>query len=112
LKTIKAGIMNETIKTRMDESKNPLHILEAKIMIEEYNEKNKLTKDDILKYLTTALRQKPHKIIHTLIQKKIVLYDDKVIIYYNYSDKNKNPNDDNSDFYLFPLSSDRNSMSI
>ena len=109
MKAIEAGIINQTTKTRMDELETQIHNLQTKIKLEEYNEKNKLTKDDILKYLKEAIRQEPRIIIQTLIQ-KIVLFDDKVIIYYNYCDKSKNPNDDHSDFSFTYQGSDRYNM--
>ena len=108
MKAIEAGIINETTKDRMNELENQIHSLDEKIKLEEFREKTKLTKVDILKYLSEAIKQEPRMIINTLIQ-KIELYDDKMIIYYNYIDKNKNPND-NSDFYLSHQCSDRNSM--
>ena len=43
-------------------------------------------------YLTNAILKKPKTLIHTLIQ-KIIVYEDKVEIFYNYTDET-NPGDD------------------
>ena len=43
-------------------------------------------------YLTNATLKKPKTLIHTLIQ-KIIVYEDKVEIFYNYTDET-NPGDD------------------
>ncbi len=43
-------------------------------------------------YLTNAILKKPKTLIHTPIQ-KIIVYEDKVEIFYNYTDET-NPGDD------------------
>lgn len=50
------------------------------------------TEEKVMAYLTNAILKKPKTLIHTLIQ-KIIVYEDKVEIFYNYTDET-NPGDD------------------
>ena len=91
MKAIEAGILTSTTKSRMEELEEQIALVNDKIAIEEYKEKNSLRKEQVIEYLTHQVRQSPKMMLFALIQ-KIVLYDDKVEIYYNYI---KNPYPDN-----------------
>ena len=86
-----ASILTSTTKSRMEKLEEQIALVNDKIAIEEYKEKNSLRKEQVIEYLTHQVRQSPKMILFALIQ-KIVLYDDKVEIYYNYI---KNPYPDN-----------------
>lgn len=55
-------------------------------MIEESKVKTTITKDDIIEFIKKALNNNAERIIDLLV-KQIILYDDKIIIKCNYSDK-------------------------
>lgn len=85
MKAIEEGIITPTTKTRMEELEAKLKEIEMKIQIEQYSMQNKMTKQDIVEYLTHMVATSPQAMIYSLIR-KIVLYDDKIEIYYNYTD--------------------------
>ena len=93
MKAVEKGIFNATTQSRMEELEKQLADVESNIAIEQYKEKTILTKENIIDFLTNAILQKPKKMLQTLIQ-KIVVYDDKIIIYYNFTDKT-NPDESN-----------------
>ena len=83
LKAIEQGILNATTKSRMDELEAQLSEVEDKIVVEQYKAQNQLKKEEVVEYLTHTIKQQPKLLIKNLIQ-KIVLYDDRFEIYYNY----------------------------
>lgn len=97
LKAIEAGIINDTTKNRMDELEKLISELESKILIEKAKAENFITKDEICDFIFKAIKKNPDAMIRTLI-KQIVVYDDKIEIFYNFT--SKNPDDDRRDFSL------------
>ena len=83
MKAIEQGILNATTKSRMDELEAQLSEVEDKIVVEQYKAQNQLKKEEVVEYLTHTIKQQPKLLIKNLIQ-KIVLYDDRFEIYYNY----------------------------
>ena len=83
LKAIEQGILTATTKSRMDELEAQLSEVEDKIVVEQYKAQNQLKKEEVVEYLTHTIKQQPKLLIKNLIQ-KIVLYDDRFEIYYNY----------------------------
>ena len=75
----------------MEELEEQISLINEKIAIEEYKEKNSLKKEQVVEYLTHQVRQNPKLMLYALIN-KIVLFDDKVEIYFNYV-KNYYPDD-------------------
>lgn len=99
MKAIESGIFNTTTQTRMNELEKQLTDIEDKIELEKYNEQKILTKEKVMAYLTNAILKKPKTLIHTLIQ-KIIVYEDKIEIYYNYTDETNPEDGDPRDSYL------------
>lgn len=100
MKAIEQGIITATTKSRMDELERQLAETENKITIEECKLQNQLRREQVIEYLTHAISQSPRLIIHNLIQ-KIVVYDDKINIYYNYLNRMPSPdNPPNNKEYL------------
>lgn len=103
MKAIEQGIVNSTTKSRMDELEAQLSDIDEKIAIEQCREQNRLKKEEIINYLTETIKQKPQLLIRKLIQ-KIVVYDDKLEIYYNYTKHmpppSADPDNNNRDFNL------------
>ena len=85
----------------MEELEKQLADVESNIAIEQYKEKTILTKENIIDFLTNAILQKPKKMLQTLIQ-KIVVYDDKIIIYYNFTDKTNPDESNHRDSFYYP----------
>ena len=83
MKAIEQGILNATTKSRMDELEAQLSEVEDKIVVEQYKAQNQLKKEEVVEYLAHTIKQQPKLLIKNLIQ-KIVLYDDRFEIYYNY----------------------------
>lgn len=86
MKAIEQGILTATTKTRMEELENQLSQIEDKIALEEYYMQNQISKEQVVQYLTHTIHQKAELVINTLIN-RIVLYDDRVEIYYNYTER-------------------------
>ena len=96
MKAVEQGIFNATTKNRMDELETQLTEVEDKIMIEQYKAQNQLKKEQVVEYLTHTMRQSPRLLIKNLIQ-KIVVYDDRFEIYFNYLNRMPPKTDDGRD---------------
>lgn len=70
----------------MEQAEVKLSEIKEKILIEQYNLQNQLKREQVVEFLQHTILQSPHLMIHTMI-KKIVLYNDKIEIYYNYTDQ-------------------------
>ena len=88
---IEQGIITNTTKKRMTELEEELDIIEGKILIEKSKAVREMDEKDIIKYLQKAVRKDAYLMIRLLV-KEIKLYDDKIEIYYNLTDR-KNPDD-------------------
>ena len=77
--------------------------IKEKILIEQYNLQNQLKREQVVEFLQHTILQSPHLMIHTMI-KKIILYDDKIEIYYNSTDPIKpggpSPEDSHRLFFI------------
>ncbi len=86
MKAIEQGIFTETTKSRMEELEEQLADTENKILVEQYKLEAQIKKEQIVEYITHSLRQKPKLLVHTFIQ-KVILWDDKIEIYFNFMEK-------------------------
>ena len=86
------------MKKRMNALEEQLKILEDKITIEEFNQQKQLSYENVVAYLQKAILLKPKPLILTLIH-KIVVYDDKLDIFLNYTNEN-NPDDSSRQDYF------------
>ena len=102
LKALEAGIFTATTRDRITELELQIDELNGRILTEECKEANLLTKEDVETFLLDALKAEPQMLIDTLVD-KIILFDDKIEIYYKYT-QNNNPDDshteDRRDFCL------------
>ena len=98
MKAITAGIITPTTKNKLEELEKSLSQTDAAIELLQAKEKIKLTKADVIQYLKMAIRKEPYQMLRTLL-KEVVLYDDKIEIYFNYT-KSFNP-DDKGQGFLF-----------
>lgn len=60
--------------------------IQIKLELNCLEERQKLTKDSIIEYLTNPLHQTSKRLLRTLIE-KILVYDDKIEIFYKYTKK-------------------------
>ena len=95
------GIITNSTKKRISELEHKLEDLEEKILRERSKEKIQTSKEDIIKFIRTTLKKEPKQILKLLID-KIILFDDKIEIYYNYVEpKRISPDDDHQDFLFY-----------
>ena len=103
MNAIEQGILTPTTKNRMEQAEEKLSEIKEKILIEQYNLQNQLKREQVVEFLQHTILQSPQLMIPTLI-KKIVLYDDKIEIYYNYTDPIKpggsSPEDSHRLFFI------------
>lgn len=108
MKAIEQGIFTETTKSRMEELEEQLADTENKILVEQYKLEAQIKKEQIVEYITHSLRQKPKLLVHTFIQ-KVILWDDKIEIYFNFMEKTY-PDELNHRDYLELSGSDSSRM--
>ena len=97
LKAIEAGIINETTRKRMEELEKTIADLNEKILLEKAKADNFLTKEEICDFFLKTIKKNPQAMIRILI-KQVVVYDDKIEIFYYFT--SKNPDDNGRDFTL------------
>ena len=106
LNAMEKGITTTATKKRLESLEERQAILSEKIEIEKNKEKLRLTKENIIDYFEKALKKRPKLLIDLLI-KEVIIYNDKIEIFYNYTDKSNNPEDDSPRdccFYSFEKS--------
>ena len=91
LHAVEQGIITSSTKQRIEELEAALEIAEGKVLIEKSKDKVQITQADIKKFIRKALKKEPRLMIKLLV-KDVILYDDKVEIYYNCIEK-KGPDD-------------------
>ena len=99
LDCMEQGISTASTKTRLEELEEKRSLLNEKILMEQYKERQLLTKDEIVKHISTALRKNPKQLIDLLV-KEIRLYNDKIEIDLHFTDK-KSPDDETHRDFCF-----------
>lgn len=99
MKAIELGVVNKLTTTRMQELEQSIEELQTQIKTEQYQQSFKLTKEEITKFYTEALKQEPMALINYLV-KEIKLYNDKIEITLNNPLK-KNPDNNLDSSFLF-----------
>ena len=91
--------------------------INTQIKLEYSKNKVNITKDEIIKYFKTVLKKEPQQMIFLFI-KEIVVYNDKIEVYCNYTNR-KNPDDSNhqdfcfyTDNVIFPYCDAKTSLSL
>ena len=98
LSAMEQGVITNSTKERLEHLEGKKVDLLAKIAAEKARTKLLINQDDITKYISTALRKEPRPMVDALI-KKVVLYNNKIEIYYNYTNmKDPDGTDDRRDF--------------
>ena len=87
LKAIEQGVITETTAKRLKELEAKQKEIEAKILIEQSKSIVRISASDIRKYYKDALRYEARALINYLV-KEIILYDDKMEIYFTKPTRN------------------------
>ena len=95
LKAIEQGVITETTAKRLKELEAKQKEIEAKILIEQSKSIVRISASDIRKYYKDALRYEARALINYLV-KEIILYDDKMEIYF--TKPTRNGPDENQSF--------------
>ena len=88
LDAVEKGIITSSTKQRIEELENKLEDVDTKILLEKSRTKVLLTPKEIVSYIKTALKKEPKVLIKILI-KEIILFDDRIEIYYKHTDRQK-----------------------
>lgn len=99
---IEEGIINATTKNRMAELEQKIDELNGKILLEESKLENSITREEVMEYQTHSVRDlSPQALIEILVN-RIELYDDEIVVWFNYSDciNPDDPDNDRRDFSL------------
>ena len=81
---IEQGIITSTTKQRLEELEQNISEIDEQILTAKSENKVRLNKSDILRFYKKALKKSPALMIYALVN-KVILYDDKIEIYYNYT---------------------------
>ena len=100
LSCMEQGIVTQSTKQRIVELENKLNIVSNNILIERAKHKLELKKEDIVKFIKSSLKKEPRQLIRLLV-KEVVLYEDKIEIYYNYIDNKKGLDDNEHQSFSF-----------
>ena len=100
LNAVEQGIITSSTKQRIEELEAALEVAEGKVLAEKSKSKVQITPADIKKFIIKALKKEPRLMIKTLV-KEVILYDDKVEIYYNCIDKKKPDDLDHRAFCIY-----------
>lgn len=82
MKAVEQGVVNNTTNKRMIELESKLEDIERQIIVEKSKTNFKLTKEDIVTYLNDSLKLETQLLINYIVN-QIILYDDKMQIYFN-----------------------------
>lgn len=99
MKAIEQGIVTNSTKERLEALEYRKSDIDVKITAEKSRGKMQIQKADIIRYLKAAIKKEPIAMI-TLLIKQIILYNDRIEIYYNYTDT-KRPDDDHRAFSFY-----------
>lgn len=85
LKAIEEGIFTPSTKQRLTELEEKKESIEQAIIVESAREKNMLTKADIERYITDAIKLSAKQMVELLVE-RIDVFTDKICIKLKYSD--------------------------
>ena len=100
LKALEQGIVTQSTKSRLEELEAQRTELEQKIAVRNANARIKLSKQEITKFIAKAMRKEAALMIRMLI-KEVVIYNDKIEIYYRYTDSKRPDEEDAHQVFCF-----------
>ena len=84
LEAIGKGITTMSTKIKLEKLEQELADVTAKITAEECKQQIGLSRTEIISHIRSALQKEPQQMINALVN-KVILWDDKIEIYYNYT---------------------------
>ncbi|MGN0807633.1 MAG: recombinase family protein [Candidatus Coproplasma sp.] len=96
---IENGIVSNTTNKRLHELENEQQDIERRILLEKSKTVVRYTEKELRTYIEQSLKLEPQLLINYFI-KEVVLYDDKIQIYYNFPITNS-PDHENGQGFLF-----------
>ena len=99
LNAMEKGIITNSTKERLESLEERKTLVSEKLMIENAKEKTVLTKNEIIEHILRTVKENPKPMIEKLI-KRIILYNDRIEIYYNYADR-RTPDDESHREFCF-----------
>ena len=93
LNNMEKGIVTQSMRERLEQLEIRKGELYEKLAIEKAKYRKPLTKNDIATYLKTAVKKQARQMIKILV-KEVRLFNDKVEIHYNYTEKTISPDND------------------
>lgn len=93
LNNMERGIVAQSMRERLEQLEDQRLKINEKLLLEKSKQRKALTKEEIETFLNTALRKKASAMIRILV-KEVKLFNDKIQIFYNYTDHSKEPDND------------------
>lgn len=93
LNNMEKGIVAQSMRERLEQLEDQRLKINEKLLLEKSKQRKALTKEEIETFLNTALRKKASAMIRILV-KEVKLFNDKIQIFYNYTDHSKEPDND------------------
>ena len=91
---------SKTTQKRLIELEEKLEDLDVKISIEESKGRIQISRQEIKKFINKALQKEPRQMLRMLI-KEIILYDDRIEIYYNHTERKRPDEETHQAFCLY-----------
>ncbi|MDD3831749.1 MAG: recombinase family protein [Clostridia bacterium] len=98
MKAVEKGVVTNTTTKRIQELEVKIEESERKILIEKSKTVVIISREEIEHYLKAALKSEPKLLLNTLIR-EVKMYNDRIEIYFNYSDKKSS--DESRDFSFY-----------
>ena len=100
LSAMEQGLFTNSTKERLEQLEKRKNDLNEKIALEHSKTKLSITESDIRIYIYEALKKEPRLMVDALI-KKVVLYNDKIEIHYNFTNRTNPDGDENHRDFIF-----------
>ena len=100
MKAMEQGIITPTTKQRLEELEGRREEIKSRLIVEDSKARIKISKPEILKFISKAVREEPSQMIRMLV-KKVVLTDDTIEIYYNTTERKRPDEEDTHQAFSF-----------
>ena len=86
MSAIEQGLFSASAQKRLADLEARMEEINASIILEQSKNKVNITKDEIIKYFKTVLKKEPQQMIFLFV-KEIIVYNDKIEVYCNYTNR-------------------------
>ena len=93
LNNMEKGLVTQSMRDRLEQLEERKININEKLLLERSRQQKPLTKQEVETFLVTALSKKAKAMLQILI-KEVKLFKDKIEIRYNYTDRDKDSNND------------------